>query len=128
MGIDDESEIGSLCSAEIGGLWGASGGQTLRWVHVGILAAGESLYLADAVTGLGFMGPLPPGYSRSKVHRYLFFTHAGLMSAEAALGLLTTDALASGNHELARGLGIAHASLGLAIPILILGGGVVMEL
>jgi hypothetical protein len=128
MGIDDESEIGGLCSAEISGLWSASGGQTLRWVHVGLIAAGESLYLADAFTGLGFMGPLPPGYSRSKAHRYLFFAHAGLMATEVVLGFLTTDALASGNHELVRSLGVAHAGVGLAIPILILGGGAVMEL
>lgn len=126
-GIDEDS-ISPLCAAEIAGLWSEPGGQSLRWVHVGLLAAGESLYLADAVTGIGFMAPLKPGLSRSRLHRYAFFAHAALMASEAVTGLLLSDALSRGDHEAVRALGYAHAGLGIAVPLLILGSGAAMEL
>lgn len=127
QGITEEEQIGALCSGEISSLWSDSTGQALRWTHVGLLAAGESLYLANAVTGVGFMEPLEPGLSSRKIHRYAFFCHAFLMASEAVLGFFTTDALRRGDHEAVAKLGIAHASVGFAIPLVILGAGAVME-
>ncbi len=128
LGITEEDQIGAQCTGEISSLWGDSAGQALRWTHVGLLAAGESLYLANAVTGVGFMEPLEPGLSSRKIHRYAFFGHAFLMAAEATLGFFTTDALRRGDHEAVTKLGVAHAGVGFAIPVLILGAGAVIEL
>ena len=128
QGITEEDQIGAQCTGEISSLWGDSAGQALRWTHVGLLAAGESLYLANAITGIGFMEPLEPGLSSRRIHRYAFFGHAFLMAAEATLGFLTTDALRRGDHEAVTKLGVAHAGVGFAIPVLILGAGAVIEL
>lgn len=113
----DEDEIGSACSAKITELWEAD--QSLRWVHVGLIISGETLYLADAVTGISWIHPSKPASTRSKIHRWAFYGHATLMAAEVALGFVTTDALKRGDHELVSSLGVAHAAIGLAIPILI---------
>jgi len=124
LGIDEDA-IGSQCAAEIQSVWGAN--QVLRWTHVGLLAAGESVYLMDAVTGIGFMGADGPGVSKYDLHRWAFFTHGSLMAAEVILGFITTDALKNGNHELVSSLGVAHAAIGLAIPTVMIAAGAVME-
>jgi hypothetical protein len=78
------------------------------------------------LTGAEFMGPLPPGWSRAKIHRYAFFLHAGLMVTEGILGFLSTDALGRGDHETFTGLLAVHAGIGIAIPLTILGAGAIM--
>jgi hypothetical protein len=123
LGIDEES-MGGQCVAEIQSVWNAD--QALRWTHVGLLVAGESVYLMDAVTGIGFIGSPRPGIDRSDLHRWAFFTHGSLMAAEIILGLVTSDALKNGDHELVSSLGVAHAAIGLTIPTVMLAAGLVM--
>jgi len=113
----DEDEIGSACSAKITEVWKAD--QTLRWVHVGLVVSGETLYLADAVTGVSWIDPSRPASLRSKLHRWAFYGHAALMLSEIVLGFLTTDALERGDHELVSSLGVAHVAIGFAIPLAI---------
>jgi hypothetical protein len=48
------------------------------------------------------------------------------MAAEVVLGFLTTDALSKGDHELVSSLGVAHAAVGLAIPVVMIASGVVI--
>jgi hypothetical protein len=115
------------CVSEIQSVWNDSGAQALRWTHIGLLAAGETFYLADAFTGTSFIGPLPPGWSKARIHRYAFFVHAGLMITEGVLGFLTTDALKRGDHEAMTGLLAAHTAIGIAIPVVILGAGAIMS-
>ncbi len=115
------------CPPEVNAVWGNSTSQALRWTHVGLLAAGESFYLANAFTGTSFMTKLGPGWSKSKIHRYAFFVHAGLMAAEAVMGYFTSDAMSRGDHETFRTLLVAHAGIGIVIPVVILGAGVVMD-
>jgi hypothetical protein len=122
-----EETMGSQCVAKIQEVWGSDLEQTLRWTHVGLLVAGESLYLANAVTGIGFIGPDRPGISKSKLHRWGFFIHGGLMMAEATMGFFTTEALRAGNHELVSTLGVAHAAVGFTIPIVIIASGGLMS-
>jgi hypothetical protein len=123
-GIEEDDT--SYCVDEIQSVWNDSGAQALRWTHVGLLAAGETLYLGDAITGASFWHPLPPGWSKARIHRYAFFAHAGLMAAEGVVGFLLTDALKNGDHERMTGLLAAHAAIGIAIPVVILGAGTVM--
>jgi len=124
MGIDEDT-MGSVCSDEISSLWSAD--QALRWAHVGLLVAGESIYLGNAITGMAMRTPGGTGApTRSDLHRYAFYAHAGLMAAEMVLGFFTTDALSRGDHELVSSLGVAHAAVGFAIPVLIIGSGVVI--
>lgn len=127
LGLSEEDQIGILCSIEINRLWGSSPAQAMRWTHVGLLVTGESLYLSNAITGIGMMGPSRSGLTRGKIHRYALFVHAGLMAAEVALGFATSYALERGDHETVADLGRAHAAIGLAIPVVILGSGAAVE-
>jgi hypothetical protein len=122
----EENDTGA-CVDEIQAVWNDPDQQALRWTHVGLLATGETFYLADAITGSGFMRPLPPGYSKAKIHRYAFFVHAALMATEGVLGVLTSEALKDGDHERMTGLLAAHTAVGIAIPVVILGAGTVMS-
>jgi len=102
--------------------WGSD--QALRWWHIGLLAAGETLYLGDALTGISMLTKPQPGkLTKRDIHRIAFYAHASLMAAQIALGFFTTDALSRGDHELVIGLGAAHATIGLAIPLVMLGAG-----
>jgi hypothetical protein len=99
----------------------------LRWTHVGLLAAGETLYLANAVTGLGMLTPDRPGLTPQDLHRYAFFTHGALMIAELIMGFLTTSVLESGTHEQVAAFGIVHSAIGLAIPVVVIASGIAIN-
>jgi hypothetical protein len=108
--------------AEIKTAWGDN--QSLRWWHVGLLVAGETLYLGDAITGISMLTKSQPGkLTKRDIHRYAFFVHASLMLAQVGLGFAETYALSTGQHDLVIGLGVAHAAIGLAIPAVMLGAG-----
>jgi hypothetical protein len=96
----------------------------LRWWHVGFIVGGETLYLGDAITGISMMTKGQPGkVTKADIHRAAFFTHVSLMAAQIVLGFFETGALGSGNHDLMIGLGAAHAAIGVAIPLVMLGAG-----
>lgn len=127
LGMTEEDEIDQQCYDYIASLW--SGDQALRWTHVSLLAAGETLYLGNAITGMSMARKAKPGeVSKSDIHRWAFFTHAALMASEIVMGLFTTDALRRGDHETVSHLGAAHAAVGLAIPLVMIGAGIVIEL
>ncbi len=116
-GGDSEAASGPIIS-----IWNSQ--QALRWWHVGLVSAGETLYLGDAITGLSMLSkPTPGKLTRSDVHRYAFFTHVTLMAAQIALGFLETDALSRGAHDEMLGYTAAHAVVGLAIPAVMLFAG-----
>jgi hypothetical protein len=102
--------------------WGSD--SALRWWHVGLIIGGESLYLGDAITGISMWTKSTPGkFTKHDLHRVAFFTHAGLMIAQIVLGFMTTDALSRGDHDTVIALGAAHAAVGVAIPVVMLGAG-----
>jgi len=115
------------CGPILQGIYGSDTEQALRWIHVGLLAGGEAFYLANAITGVGFMGELPPGWSARKIHRYAFYTHCTLMVSEAVVGFFLSDALERSDHEAIQVLGATHAAIGLAIPIVIISAGAIMD-
>lgn len=119
LGIHEEDD--PALTAALSDLW--AGDQTLRWVHIGFLAVGETLYLGNAVTGLSMKLPADSRNIKSDIHLYSFLIHAGLMLTEATLGFLTTNALKTGNHEAHLGFTVAHAAIGLAIPVVTTGAG-----
>ncbi len=119
LGIDEEDD--PAIAGALADLYADR--QTLRWIHVGLLAAGEALYLGNAVTGLSMKLPLDGRTKRADIHLTAFFVHAGLMAGEAILGALTSDALRRGDHEAHLGLALAHAAIGVAIPIVMAGAG-----
>ncbi len=121
IGVRDEEGIGAACADKIRALWAED--QGLRWVHVGLLGAGETLYLAGAFTGSSWIDFSRPATLRVRIHRWAFFGHAALMATELVLGLVSTDALSRGDHELVSSLGVAHAAIGIAIPVLMAGAG-----
>ncbi len=119
LGLDDEDD--PAIAPYLGNLW--ADGQTLRWLHVGFLSAGETLYLGNALTGLSMKLPSSERNLNADIHLIGFFTHAALMATEVILGVLTTDALKRGDHETHIGLATAHAAVGIAIPIVMAGAG-----
>ena len=116
----------ATCGPILQGIYGSSTEQALRWIHVGLLAGGEVFYLANAVTGVSFMGELPPGWSAKKLHRYAFYAHCALMVSEAVVGFFLSDALERSDHEAIQVLGATHAAIGLAIPVVIISAGAIM--
>lgn len=116
-----------ICPGEIAAVYDDPTQIALHWTHVGLLGVGETFYLANGLTGSGFMGELPPGWSKSKIHRYAFFAHAGMMAAEAVMGFFTSDALERGDHRTFHILIVAHAATGLAIPATVLAAGAIMD-
>ncbi|HEY9054122.1 MAG TPA: hypothetical protein VIO60_04820 [Rectinemataceae bacterium] len=119
LGLDDEDD--PAIAPALGSLW--ADGQALRWLHVGLLAAGETLYLGNAVTGLSMKIPKGERSLSSNIHLGAFIAHAGLMAAELVLGFMTSAALESGDHEAHIGLAIAHAAIGVTIPLVMGGAG-----
>jgi len=122
----DEEQFSASCPGIVTETWQVN--QWLRWTHVGLLAAGESLYLYDGITGLSILPPDGSGTTAGRIHRIAFFIHAGLMMGEVALGFLTSDALKRGAHEELRAYGAVHAGIGVAIPVVIIGSGLVIDL
>ncbi|MCX7023737.1 MAG: hypothetical protein NT080_03860 [Spirochaetes bacterium] len=114
------------CGGIIQNVW--ADGQWLRWTHVGLIVSGESLYLFDGITGLSLIPPDGSGTRAGLIHRTAFFVHAGLMAAEVVLGFLETDALSRGDHEMINAYGAAHAVIGVAIPVVIIGSGLTIDL
>jgi len=123
-GLDDFDP--ATCGPILQGIYHSDTEQALRWIHVGLLAGGEVFYLANAVTGVGFMGELPPGWSARKIHRYAFYAHCALMVSEAVVGFFLSDALARSDHEAIQVLGATHAAIGIAIPVVIISAGAIM--
>jgi len=123
----EEDEIGSECANKISEMWGSPLHQSLRWTHIGLLATGELLYLANAATGIGMLSKDQPGLTPQDLHRYAFFTHATLMVAEIVMGFLTTEVLKNGSHEMIQVFGIAHSAIGLTIPIVIISSGIAVN-
>jgi len=119
LGIDEDNS--SAIAAQLGPLW--ESGQALRWLHVGFLAAGETLYLGNAVTGLSMKLPKGERTLASDIHLVSFFTHAALMASQIIIGVMTTDALKRGDHDAHQGLVTAHAAIGVAIPLVMAGAG-----
>lgn len=122
----DEDGNSPYCKSVIQNEWAS--GQELRWTHVGLLAAGESLYLFDALTGLSLIRKDGTTTRAGKIHRNAFFVHAGLMLTELVLGFLETDALQRGDHEMIRTYGEVHTGIGVAIPVVIIGSGLAIDL
>lgn len=123
----EEDAISAECAAYIADLRDDPLHRALRWTHVGLLSAGEALYLADAVTGIGMLTKDRPGLTPQDIHRYAFFTHGALMIGELVLGILSSTLLDLGDHWSIVGVGVAHTAVGVAIPLVMLGAGIYID-
>ncbi len=122
IGWNEDTGNPAVRTNEIETVWGND--QALRWWHVGLVVAGETLYIGDAITGISMMTRQQPGkLTKHDIHRYAFFVHAALMVAQVGLGFAETYALSTGQHDLVIGLGATHAVIGLAIPAVMIGAG-----
>jgi hypothetical protein len=125
-GIGEET-MSPACDNYIMGLWNGTEHQALRWTHVGLLSAGEVLYLGNAATGISMITPHRVGLSAGDLHRYAFFTHATLMLSQLILGALTTTFLSQGNHWTMIAVGAAHTVIGFAIPTIMVSAGIAVN-
>jgi len=119
LGIDEDNN--AAIAAQLGPLW--EDGQSLRWLHVGFLAAGETLYLGNAITGLSMKLPKGERSLSADIHLAGFITHAALMASQILIGVMSSDALRRGDHEAHQGLMTAHAVIGVTIPVVMAGAG-----
>lgn len=125
---DLPDEVENEHAGQVRNIWGSSAEQALRWTHVGLLVAGEALYLYNAVSGLTFPPEKTAGITPRKIHRWSFYTHAALMTTNAVMGFLTTSVLSRGSHNEVHNFAVAHAVIGFAVPAVILTSGVAMVL
>ena len=121
----EENELDDECVGIIQHVW--KGNQWLRWTHVGLVAAGESLYLYDAITGISLIPADGQVSAAGKLHGLTFIVHAALMASEIAVGCLMSDALSRGDHQQLNAYGLVHTGIGLAIPALIIGSGLAVD-
>ena len=110
--------------------WTEHRSQTERVIHSGLIIASALSYTATATMKLTM-----PRTSRSqspasctRLHRYAFFLHAGLMAANIGLGIAESSALARGNHDLLVGAGAAHIAVGFSVPVVIMAAGGIFKL
>jgi hypothetical protein len=122
---DESSDDSQSCDPIITEVW--NDGQAVRWTHVGLVVAGESLYVFDAVTGISLMKQTGGKSRAGIIHRNAFLVHAGLMALEVITGILETNALERGNHDQVVGYGAIHAGIGVAIPVIIIGSGLMID-
>ena len=125
LGIDEEPN--AQCRTYIAALRDDPLHSALRWTHVGLVSAGEALYLADAITGLSMLSKDRPGLTPQDIHRYAFFAHGALMISQIVLGIASSAFLDLGDHWSIVGVGIAHTAVGFAIPAVMLGAGIYID-
>jgi hypothetical protein len=110
--------------------WADTRSQGERVVHTGLIIAGALSYTATATLKLTMprTSSSQSPISATRLHRYAFYIHAGLMAANIGLGLVESSALARGNHDLLVGAGIAHIVVGFSVPVVIIGAGGIFKL
>lgn len=111
-------------------VWQRDSSQTLRIIHASLIAAASMTYSATAAIELSWpnMDQSKFWLSNRRIHKGLFFFHAGLMAANIGLGLAESWALSQGRHELVYGLGVAHIAVGFSLPIVMFSSGLAFSL
>ncbi|MBN1576787.1 MAG: hypothetical protein JW913_09560 [Chitinispirillaceae bacterium] len=111
-------------------VWTGNRSQAERVIHAGLIAVGSLSYATTAAIELAMprMSKSQSPVSDTRLHRYAFYLHAGLMAANIALGFVESSALSSGNHDLVTGAGIAHIVVGFSVPVVMLGAGAIFSL
>ena len=130
IGYTEESVNTAPRTEGVKTVWADGRSQTERVVHTGLIIAGSLSYATTATMKLTM-----PRTSKSqapvtatRLHRYAFYLHAGLMAANIGLGLVESAALANGNHDLLIGAGVAHIIVGFSVPVVILGAAGIFKL
>ena len=111
-------------------VWADDRSQTERVIHSGLIVLGSLSYTATAALKLSMprMSRSKSPVSETRLHRYMFYLHAGLMAANIALGFVESSALSRGNHDLLTGVGAAHIVVGFSVPVVILAAGALFRL
>ena len=97
---------------------------TLKYVHVGLVGAGEVFYLYNVITGTSMIPKTGRDSTIGTLHRAAFFVHVVLMAAQIAMGIVESNAVDRGDSVTIQNLGLAHAIVGTAIPTIILTSGI----
>ncbi len=129
-GFDEESPDLTFQTAETQKVWRDDRSQTERIIHTGLIVLGSLSYTATASIKLTMArtSKSKSPISDTRLHRYAFYLHAGLMATSVALGLVESSALSKGNHNVVQGVGIAHLVVGFSIPVVIIGAGALFKL
>jgi hypothetical protein len=130
IGFTEESNDTSAQNGQIRYIWQQKPAQTERIIHTSLIAASAISYTATATIEFTMprMSKNRSWFSNTNLHKYIVFTHMGLMAANIGLGLAESHALSQGNHGAVQGLGIAHMVVGYAAPVVMVLGGVVFKI
>ena len=111
-------------------VWRDGQSQTGRVLHTSLIVLGALSYVTTATIELTMprTSTSTSPVSSTRLHRYAFFLHGGLMAANIGLGILESWALANGKHDLVAGAGMAHLAVGFGIPVVMLGAGAMFRL
>jgi len=106
--------------------WYRPNSQAFRALHGATVALATIGYTATATMELSAPRTGAKVFSWKRgTHRGLFYLHAACMAANIGLGFVETWGLSQGNHNIAGPLGVAHAIVGVAAPLLIISSGIV---
>lgn len=130
LGYTEDNVDKDVQSEMLQQVWNESESQSERVIHTALVALAMVSYTTTATIELSTLrsSTSTARMSSTKLHRALFFLHAGLMAANVALGLLESHALSDGNHAMVRGVGTVHLAVGFAVPVVMLGAGLVFKL
>ncbi len=111
-------------------VWRESESQTERVIHGGLVALAMVSYTTTATIELTMprtrVSTTP--VSKTRLHKYLFWVHAGLMAANVGLGFLESYSLSTGDHAAVQAAGIAHLVVGFSVPVVMVASGLVYKL
>ena len=103
---------------------GAATATYLKYIHIGLFGTGELFYIYNAITGISMIPKDGKDTKIGELHRTVFFVHAGLLAAQLAMGVCMGLAVERGDTELVKNLGLAHAIVGVAFPVIELTSGI----
>ena len=96
----------------------------LKYVHIGLVGTGEAFYLYNALTGISMIPKNGVDTKTGTLHMGAFFVHAALMVGQLVLGLMESDSLENLDTTSLNNIGLAHAIVGTAIPVVELASGI----
>ena len=103
---------------------GAASAAYLKYVHIALFGTGELFYAFNAITGISMIPKTGGDTKIGTLHRAAFFVHVVLLAGQMVMGIFESNAVENGDMVTVKNLGLAHAIVGIAIPVIELTSGI----
>ena len=103
---------------------GVASAAYLKYVHIALFGTGELFYAFNAITGISMIPKDGLDTKIGTLHRVAFFVHMGLLASQMVMGIFESNAVEQGDSATVKNLGLAHAIVGITIPVIELTSGV----